>query len=377
MRVDRLALALTGTLLVALSACAQVDSDQAGGGSPLTIGTTDQVTGLDPAGTWDLGSATLHGQVYRWLMTSKPGSTQPVPDIAESAEFTSPTEFTVKIRPGLTFANGHKLTASDVKFSFERMRRINDPNGPSQLLADLDDITVQGDDTVVFKLKSKDNVLWPQILTSPAAMILDEEVFPEGKLAEDAEIVKANAFNGPFVITAFKKNEVAQMKRNESYDGILGEAKSAELVAKYYAEPSNLKLDIEQGNIDIAYRTLGPTAVADLESKPGIKVYKGPGAEMRFMVFDFTAMPYGSSTGQADPAKRRRCARRRPTSSIETRWPRTSISARTARFTARSRPGWTARPSRTRACTATATAAPTSSAPRSGWRTRVSRPRSR
>ena len=42
------------------------------------------------------------------------------PYIAESAKFTSPTEYRVVLRKGLTFADGDKLTSSDIEFSFDR-----------------------------------------------------------------------------------------------------------------------------------------------------------------------------------------------------------------------------------------------------------------
>lgn len=305
MRQTRAALVTMTATVLLLSSCAETDPSPTGSSAAgsIVIGTTDRVSGLDPAGTWDLGSATLHNQVYRWLLTSKPGSTQPVPDLAKKAEFISPTQYRVKLRPDLKFANGHDLTASDVKFSFERMLKIADPNGPSQLLSDLKSVKTRGQDTVVFTLKSKNNVLWPQILTSPAAMILDEQVFPATKLADDAAIVDANAFAGPYSITSFSKNEVVKLTKNENYHGLLGPAKTETVTMKYYTAASDLKLDVGKGTIDVAYRTLGPTAIADLRKNDDVKVYTGPGAEMRFLVFDFVAMPYGSGTANPDPAK--------------------------------------------------------------------------
>src|SRR3712207_7601724 len=46
--------------------------------------------------------------------------------------------YTTLFRSGLTFANGHELTSSDVKFSFDRILKINAPDGPASLLANLD-----------------------------------------------------------------------------------------------------------------------------------------------------------------------------------------------------------------------------------------------
>ncbi|WP_109471883.1 ABC transporter substrate-binding protein [Ornithinimicrobium cavernae] len=305
---------LAAASVLPLAACAEVageadgdtsDASTASGAQAdsLTVGTTDVVTALDPAGSWDLGSAVLHGQIYRWLLTSEPGSTDPVPDVAETAEFTAPDEYTVTIRPDQKFANGNDLTASDVKFSFERLVGINDPNGPAQLLGDLKSIETPDDHTVVFLLNSDNNVLWPQILTSPAGYILDEESFPADNLATDAEIVEANAFGGQYAMTNYSANQHAVMTRNDLYDGLLGSAQTKDVTFQYYTDASNLKLDIEQGQVDVAYRTLGATAVADLANKDGVKVHLGPGAELRYFVFNAETAPYGSATDEPDPDK--------------------------------------------------------------------------
>ena len=69
-------------------------------------------------------------------MNSKPGGAEPVPDLAESSSFTTPTEYTVKLKPGLKWANGHALDSKDVKFSFDR-RCDRDPTGPASLLTNM------------------------------------------------------------------------------------------------------------------------------------------------------------------------------------------------------------------------------------------------
>ena len=120
---------------LALTACGGGDDSGSGGGGgdgdALIIGTTDRIVTLDPAGSYDNGSFTVMNQVYPFLLNTPLGSPDPEPDVAESAEFTAPTDYTVKLKDGLTFANGHELTSSDVKFSFDRMVAINDPNGPA------------------------------------------------------------------------------------------------------------------------------------------------------------------------------------------------------------------------------------------------------
>ena len=81
------------------------------------------------------------------------------------------------LKPGLKWANGNDLTSSDVKFTFDRQLAIADENGPSSLLYNLDSVEAPDDTTVVFNLKSENDQVFPQILSSPAGPIVDEDVF--------------------------------------------------------------------------------------------------------------------------------------------------------------------------------------------------------
>ncbi|WP_029146084.1 ABC transporter substrate-binding protein [Microbacterium luticocti] len=300
--------------LGALSASAIVLAGCAGGGgnnggnngggntSPLLIGTTDKITSIDPAGSYDNGSFAVMNQIYPFLMNTAYGKADVTPDIATEASFTAPTEYTVKLKPGLKFANGDDLTSSDVKFSFERIIKINDPNGPASLLGNLDSIDTPDDTTVVFHLKSADQT-WPQVLSSPAGPIVDEQVFAADKVTPDDDIVKGKPFAGQYTITSYKVNELINYEPNKDYQGELGAAENSGVTTKYYADASNLKLAIANGDIDVAYRSLSATDVDDLSKNDKVQVVKGPGGEIRYIVFNFDTMPFGAKTADADPAK--------------------------------------------------------------------------
>jgi peptide/nickel transport system substrate-binding protein len=302
------AIALAGVSAFALTACTGPSgggtaSGSAGGGGAITYGTTDKVVTLDPAGSYDAGSFMVMNQIYPFLLNAKPGTADSSPDIAESASFTSPTEYTVKLKSGLKFANGHALTSSDVKFSIDRVVKINDDNGPASLLANLASVEVKDDSTVVFKLKEGNDQVFPGVLAANAGPIVDEEVFPADKLMGDDDIVKGKPFAGQYTIESYKKNELISLKANPDYKGLLGKPANDSANIKYYADSNNLKLDVQQGNIDVAGRSLTATDAADLEKDSKVTVHKGPGGELRYIVFNFDTMPFGAKTPEADPAK--------------------------------------------------------------------------
>lgn len=299
------ALTIPVTAALVLAGCAS-DSGGNGGdseGSSIIVGTTDKVTFLDPAGSYDNGSFAVMNQVFPFLLNSPQGTADVEPDIAESAEFNEDGDYVVTLKSGLKFANGNDLTSSDVKFSFDRVVAINAENGPWALLGNLDSVETPDDTTVIFHLKNGNDQTFPQVLSSPAGPIVDEETFSADEVTSDDEIVKGEGFAGPYTIESYKLNELVTFAPNPEYKGVLGAPKNDDVTLKYYADSSNLKLDVQEGNIDVAYRSLSATDIADLGKQDSVKIVDGPGGELRYIVFNFDTMPYGAKTGEADPAK--------------------------------------------------------------------------
>ena len=305
----RYAVALAGVSMLALTACTgpsgggTAAGTSGAGGAPITFGTTDKVTFLDPAGSYDNGSFMVMNQIYPFVLNSKPGSADPQPDMAETASFTTPTTYTVKLKSGLKWANGDSLDSADVKFSFDRQLKINDANGPATLLGNLASVDAPDATTVVFHLKKGNDQTFPQILTSPAGPIVDHKVFPADKVMNDDDIIKAKAFAGQYTIDSYKKNELISFKAYPDYQGLLGKPKTDNVIVKYYADSNNLKLDVQQGNIDVASRSLTATDIASLKTDSKVNVTTGPGGELRYVVFNFNTMPFGAKTANANPAK--------------------------------------------------------------------------
>jgi peptide/nickel transport system substrate-binding protein len=297
--------ALLGVAVIAVLGLAGCSNGIDSGKVPpsITIGTSDKITFLDPAGSYDDGSFAIMNQVYPFLMNSKPGTSDVAPDIATSAKFTSPSQYTVVLKKGLTFANGDKLTASDVKFSFDRMLKIADKNGPSSLLSSLASTAAPNTTTIVFTLKNANDQTWPRVLSSPAAPIVDEQVFSAEKVTSDDDIVTAHAFGGQYDIASYKFNQLIQFTAFKNYQGILGAAKTGRVTLKYYNDQSTMKLDVQRGGIDVATRSLSASDVDSLRADSRVRVSTGPGGEIRYIVFNFNTMPFGAKASTPDAAK--------------------------------------------------------------------------
>ena len=237
-------------------------------------------------------------------MNTPYGSPDVEPDIAVSAEFTAPTEYTVKLKPGLKFANGHDLTASDVKFTFDRQLKIADENGPSSLLYNLDSTEAVDDTTVVFHLKSADDQIFPQILSSPAGPIVDEEVFSADALTPDSDIVDADAFAGQYTITGYDFNNAGLVQGEPRLQGHARRRRrptrsTSSTTPTRRTSSWTSRRATSTSRSAASRRRTSPTS----QTNDKVKVVDGPGGEIRYITFNFDTQPYGAKTAEADPAK--------------------------------------------------------------------------
>ncbi|MDA0170668.1 ABC transporter substrate-binding protein [Solirubrobacter taibaiensis] len=253
----------------------------------MILGTTDKVAALDPAACYDLGCQQVIGNVYQTLLSVPAGQNKPAPDAAESCEFSDPKTYTCKLKADLKFSSGDPLTAEDVKFSLDRMLKIEDPTGPYTLLGSLDSVEVTDPTTVTMKLNKVDST-FPFILTHNVGAIVPDEVYPADKIQPEAKIVGS----GPYKLDKYTPNQQAVFSANPEYTGP-NKAQTPNFIVQYFDQPSALKLAIEGGEVDVAYRTLSPTDLEDLRNKAdqGVKVVDGAGTEIRYAVFNVTKEP--------------------------------------------------------------------------------------
>ncbi|WP_418606568.1 hypothetical protein [Georgenia sp. SUBG003] len=50
---------------------------------------------------------------------------------------------------------------------------------------------------------------------------------------------------------------------------------------------------MQEGDVDVAFRSLSPTDLKDLEGADNLTIHDGPGGEIRYIVFNFNTQPYG------------------------------------------------------------------------------------
>ena len=147
-------LLLAGAAALAIGWTATVPARAAG---DIIITYKDDVSTLDPAIGYDWQNWSIIKSLFDGLMDYKPGTTELVPDLAESYEITNDGKtFTFKLRSGAKFHNGRELTAEDVKYSIDRVRDPATQSPGAGFFGSLDTITVVDPTTIKFDLSRPD-----------------------------------------------------------------------------------------------------------------------------------------------------------------------------------------------------------------------------
>jgi peptide/nickel transport system substrate-binding protein len=275
-------LVAVAALLVGVTGCGD---DGGGSGGTIIRGTIDQPVSYDPAGAYDLPSYDVLVNVYQNLLQIPPGGTKPESEAAESCDFTNDTTYECTLKDGLKFSDGSPLTADDVKFSFDRNIAIADPNGASSLLANLKSTEAPDEKTVVFHLKAPD-VTFPSLLTAMSFAIVPSDVFPKDKLQDSDKVIGS----GRYTLASYEPGQQTVLEKNSEYTGD-DPAKNDRAIIQYFDKASALKLAVEQGDVDLAYRNLSPTDFEDLRQGGDVEVLGGKGIEIRYLVFNQDLQP--------------------------------------------------------------------------------------
>ncbi|WP_455352545.1 ABC transporter substrate-binding protein [Streptomyces sp. SYSU K217416] len=297
MRSVRFRVFTAGVVLVAAGIGGwQLLPSDGGRKDPITVGTTDTVSSLDPAGAYDAGSWALYSNVFQTLMTMKPGSDTPVPDAASSCEFIGQklTTYQCELREGLTFSNGRAVTAADVKHSFDRVLAIDSEQGPKSLFATLKSVRTRGS-TITFNLSSRD-ATFPFKVATGAGAIVDRTKYPARAL-RTGDTVDGS---GPYVLTSFDADSRARLKPNRSYQGQASAAK-VPVNIRYFKGSEALNRAWESREVEVTHREMPPEVLAGLTpGMPDIRIKESEGAEIRTLIFNVRK---GSQMAEKDVRK--------------------------------------------------------------------------
>jgi peptide/nickel transport system substrate-binding protein len=268
-----------------LTGCGAGGDGSGSDGSHVVVGMSDDVLATDPASGYDPGSWLLFNNVFQSLLSFPNGGTEPQPEAAKACSFTDSQAqvYRCTLKDGLKFSNGDPLTSEDVKFSFDRMLKINDAAGPAIMFPMLGTVETPNAKTVVFKLKVPD-ATFPSKIASGAGSIVDHRQYNANGLRKDGKAVGS----GPYKLDSFSKDK-AVFSVNDNYQGTAKTKNSGVTLKFFHGDQAALKQAVLDNKVDVAYRGLTAKDIADIDAQndnKGVDVVEGSSAEVQHLVFN-------------------------------------------------------------------------------------------
>jgi len=256
----------------------------------LVLGTTDSWSSFESAWVYSFHDWELFHQCADGLLNVKPGTAGEVePALAESYDVSDDgTVYTFHLRPNVTFPNGDPMNADAVVFSLERIPPINEAEGENagflysayvSGVEKVDDLTVNVTFNAVYPFA-------PQLIATNPWKILN----PKQWSATEAGTENSACGIGPYVLTSFTEGEETIFEANPTYYG--AQPKTPKLIVRYFADSPTMALALQNGEIDVAWKSLSPSDFEAMQSAAGIVTETAGGTEIRYIVYNSTTPPY-------------------------------------------------------------------------------------
>ena len=258
----------------------------------LVIGKAGDPDNLDPAVTVTNQSWTATYPAYERLVEFKvengKGSTEVEGGIAASWTTSADgKDWTFKIADGHTFASGDPVDANAVKFSFDRLMKIN--KGPNELFSQVDSVEVVDPKTVVFHLKEA-FAPFLSTLASDGGSIVDPKVM-DHQMNDDmgqAYLSDHSMGSGAYQIASWEKGQQIVMTPNPHWTQNKPFFKT--VIIKIVKEASARRLQLEKGDLDIA-EELPVDQIKAMRGKEGVTIVDEPSFYVTYLYLNNTKMP--------------------------------------------------------------------------------------
>jgi peptide/nickel transport system substrate-binding protein len=294
---------LAGAAALTLALAVPAMSQDIKPGGTMTVTYKDDVTTLDPAIGYDWQNWSMIKSLFDGLMDYKPGTTELVPDLAESFEVSADgLTYTFKLRHGVKFHNGRELKAADVKYSLDRVVQPETQSPGAgffdsiQGFADvsggkakeLSGVTAPDDYTVVFHLTRPDAPFLHKMALNFSHVVPKEEVEKYG-----ADFGKHPVGTGAFKMTEWTLGQRIVFERNPDYFQ-KGLPHLDKIVFEVGQEPVVALLRLQRGEVDVAGDGIPPAKFLEVTQDPAYKALIIQGSQLHtgYITMNVKAKPF-------------------------------------------------------------------------------------
>ncbi len=248
----------------------------------ISIALSADITSLDPHGHNDTKSEAVSFLLFNRLFRLNTDF-EVVPDLAESWDQPSETEWVIKIKEGVLFHNGSEMTSEDVKFSLDRSKEMPKVQ---QVLSEVKSIEVVDKYTVKITTNSS---FAPFLYTLVHA---GTSILPKAYVNSGDEFVNPIG-SGPYTFVEWISGDKVVLEKNSKYFDRNNIGQSAKIVFKVIPEGTSRTIALETGEVDVVAEL--PTIDMNKVSDNGdLKLYEKPSTRVDFFEMNTEKEPFNS-----------------------------------------------------------------------------------
>ncbi len=226
---------------------------------------------------------------YDGLVKYDPATKEIVPWVATEWEISDDgLTYTFKISEGIKFHDGSDLTASDVKYTFDRLIALDD--GVAQNLYAIESVEAVDDSTIVITLNTSSAAF---ISGLPLIFIISEDGVKANEVDGDwgqAYLMEHDLGSGPYMLVSSIPEQQAVFEKFDDYwQGWEGEHLDG-VTFLWIKEPATQRLMVENGELDIS---MEPSAddLAAWDADPAYQVLSADSPVIFYLAYRVTHEP--------------------------------------------------------------------------------------
>ena len=262
----------------------------------IVLGTTSKIRTLDPADANEFFISNVFYNTLERLYTYKEGSSEIVPQLATEMPKISEDglTYTVPVRTGIKFHDRTNFNAYTMKFALDRF--IESKGAPASILSDvIESISVPSETELIFKLKQPLQ-FFPKFLAFTGAAAISPQVYKHIKDEKSGKLLflpDKLIGTGPYQVTQFVEGSYLRLDAFPDYSG-RNKPKNRGVDIQFFSSNANLLNAFKTGAVDVAFQTLTPTQVKNVEANAksnGWTIASGQGATILYMVLNSQQAP--------------------------------------------------------------------------------------
>lgn len=209
-------------------------------GGTLNVALTGNPTTMDPATAGVYTSLQVLDNIFSKLITMDETG-KFVPELAKTWKQNDPLTYTFDLVSNATFHNGEKFTATDVKYTFERIANPKTASSYASAYTSIKTIEVKSPTQVIFHLSTP----FAPLLTNLAQ---NGEIVNK-KAIESADSARKPVGTGPFIFVEWVQGDHVTLKKNPNYF-VAGKPYLDQVVFKFLAVDQSRIEALQSGQLD-------------------------------------------------------------------------------------------------------------------------------